>query len=83
MRTPYIPRTCLGCGLVTKPLHGYFLTIGPDPKGRGLLAIISDGTPQMGHDPVTVLSLTVVENEAAARTWFEEVKETRPWESRN
>lgn len=65
-----------------EPRHGYYLTTGPDPKGRGLIAVISDGTPQLGHDPVTVLDVEVVPDVEAARAWFSVAKITRPWEQR-
>jgi hypothetical protein len=67
---------------MTEPRFGYYLTTAPDPKGRGLMAVISDGTPQLGHDPVTILSVKVVPDVEAARVWFEQAKASRPWEQR-
>jgi len=61
--------------------HGLFLTYGETEDGRPL-AICSDGTPQLGHDPVTVLTIEVVGSLKEARRWFNNVKQTRPWETR-
>jgi hypothetical protein len=62
--------------------HGYYLTIGKTEDGR-TLAICSDGTPQRGHDGVTVLSLEVVASEPEARQWFKRVRKEKPWETRH
>lgn len=61
--------------------HGLFLTYGKTEDGRNL-AICSDGTPQLGHDPVTVLTVNIVKSFEQARRWFNHVKQTRPWETR-
>ena len=58
------------------------LTVGRDKKG-GLLAIISDGSPQLGDEEVTILSVKVVKNKKAAREWFKRMTVERPWEERN
>lgn len=60
----------------------YYLTTGPDPHGRGLLAICSLGTPQRGDETVTVCSLEVVKNMKEARKWFRRVIAEKPWETR-
>lgn len=61
--------------------YGLYLTIGRDSKGR-LLALCSDGSPQRGHDDAIILSVEVVENEAAADAWFMRMQLERPWETR-
>ena len=61
--------------------HGLYLTTGRTDDGR-LLAICSDGTPQLGHHPVTVLLLEVVKSVQEAREWFRRVRVERPWETR-
>lgn len=45
---------------------GLCMTVGGDEKGR-LVAVISDGSPQLGHDPVTVLTVEIVKNPDAAQ----------------
>lgn len=67
-----------------KPRHGYFLTVDKAPDGKGgLLAILTDGTPQKGHDPVTVLSLERVKSIREARRWFDKVMIEKPWVTRS
>lgn len=60
-----------------------YLTVDKNPKGDGLLAIMSEGQPQMGDEKCTVLTLEVVKDMEEARTWFERMKVERPWEERN
>lgn len=60
-----------------------YLTVGLDPRGRGLVAIVTMGQPQLGDENVNVLSLEIVKTEAEAKAWFEQVKIDRPWETRN
>lgn len=60
-----------------------YLTVGDDPKGRGLLAIVSRGHPQRGDAKCTVLTVEVVKNMKAAKAWFRRVKIEQPWELRN
>lgn len=60
-----------------------YLTVGDDPKGRGLLAIMSRGSPQRGDKNVTVLTLEVVKNMKEAKAWFRRMKIEQPWEIRN
>lgn len=62
--------------------HGLYLTCGKDGHGR-LIAICSDGSPQLGHEGVTVLTLEVVKSPKEARRWFERVRQERPWEARH
>lgn len=60
-----------------------YLTVGDNPKGIGLLAIISRGQPQLGDDHCTLLTLEVVKNMKAAKAWYRRMKIERPWEARN
>jgi len=59
-----------------------YLTVDKDPKGRGLLAIMTQGHPQFGDANCTVLTLEVVPNMKAAKLWFERMKIEKPWETR-
>ena len=61
--------------------YGLYLTTGRTDDGR-LLAICSDGTPQLGHKEIKVLTLEVVQSVKEARQWFRRVKIERPWETR-
>lgn len=67
--------------LIASLRHGLYLTIGKTEDGR-TLAVCSDGSPQFGHNPVTVLTLEVVASEREARDWFKRVRVERPWEIR-
>lgn len=60
-----------------------YLTVGDDPEGRGKLAIITIGQPQLGDERCTVLTLEIVKNMKAARAWYRRMKIERPWEARN
>jgi len=60
--------------------YGLVLTTGW-AKDR-LIAVITDGSPQMGHAEVTILDLKPVDDEEEANVWFEEMKILRPWEAR-
>lgn len=62
--------------------HGLYLTVGPGDR-NDLIAICSDGTPQRGHEDVTVLTLGRVKSMKEARAWFARVKKERPWETRH
>lgn len=66
-----------------KPKFGYFLTIGMDPKGRGLLATLSDGSPQYGHRPVKVLDLAILPSREACRDWMQCAINQQAWMSYN
>ena len=59
-----------------------YLTVDQDPKGRGLLAIITQGQPQFGDKEVIVLTLEVVPDLAAAEKWYEQMLVERPWVNR-
>jgi len=60
-----------------------YLTVGKNPKGGGLLAIISQGQPQEGAATCTVLDLEIVPNMKAAKRWYKQAMIERPWEPRN
>ena len=60
--------------------HGLYLTTGRDAQGR-LIAVCSDGTPQRGHSPVTILAVEVVQSVGDAVEWFASIKRSRPWEA--
>ncbi len=59
-----------------------YLTTGPNPKGPGLLAIMTRGQMQLGDRHVEVLTLEVVQTYEEARQWFRQMKIERPWETR-
>ena len=59
-----------------------YLTVAPRSDG-GLLAIISQGTPQRGDKTSTVLDVTSVATREEAKTWFDRMLIERPWEARN
>ncbi len=56
-----------------------YLTVDKDPKGRGLLAIVTQGSPQFGDKEVTVLTLEVVSDMDAAYKWYDRMLVERPW----
>ena len=60
-----------------------YLTTAPNPNGKGLLAIISQGQPQLGDVNVTVLTLEIVKNMKEVKSWYRRMKIERPWEARN
>lgn len=62
------------------------LTVGCEkrqPQNDGYIAVISDGSPQLGSETVTVLTVEVVKNMKQAKEWFRRMKIERPWEPRN
>ena len=58
--------------------HGYCLSVRPDPKGDGLLAMISDGIPNK-HRDITLLDVTRCRNKEQAEAWFERQVMLEPW----
>lgn len=60
-----------------------YLTVAPNPKGPGVLAVMSLGSPQKDDQNITVLTLEVLDDAAAARDWFERMKVEQPWIKRN
>jgi hypothetical protein len=59
-----------------------YLTCGADPKGRGILAVISEGHPQRGDGKIVVLSVEVCKNMKAAKKWYRRMMIEKPWEVR-
>ncbi len=68
--------------------HGYVLTEGETTTTDGRrvwLATISDGSPQLGHDEVTVLTLETFPIGTKRRVimdWYKRMKKEQPWETR-
>jgi hypothetical protein len=65
------------------PRHGYYLSMNRNPKGDGILAVITDGHPRMGHTPVEIMDMDVFKDEAAAKEWFEIRCHVLPYEDRH
>lgn len=65
---------------VHRETRSYYLTCGNDPKGRGILAIISLGSPQRGDEEVTVCDVEVFPSKKAAKKWYRRQMKARPWE---
>ena len=61
----------------------FYLTTCPAPKGEGLLAVISLGSPQRGDESVTVCTVEIVPNIKSAKRWYRRMMIERPWEQRN
>lgn len=64
---------------------GLYMSVGELEDGR-VLAVVSDGCLQLGHDPVTVLTLETFPEDTeleVIQEWFTKVKETRPWQKRS
>ena len=61
----------------------FYLTVGDNPKGKGLLAVVSLGSPQRGDEKVMVCTFEVVPNMKAAKKWYRRMLVERPWEMRN
>lgn len=72
---------------MTEVKHGLFLTTGevePSPGYKRILAVISDGSPQHGHEDVTVLTMetfSAITPYAIIQDWFERMKLEQPWEA--
>lgn len=66
---------------VHRDARSYYLTCGDDPKGRGILAIISLGSPQRGDTEVTLCDLEICPSMKAAKKWYRRQMKTKPWES--
>lgn len=68
------------------PKHGFCLTIGDNPSrkrpAKPLLAVVTDGSPQLGHKDVEVLTLETFDTCEQAREWYKEVIVTQPWMTR-
>lgn len=63
--------------------HRVYLTYGPNPKGKGLLAVISQGQPQFGDIQTIILNVEIVPNRKAAKVWYRKMLVERPWEVRS
>lgn len=62
----------------------YYLTTDDDPKGRGLIAIITLGSPQAGDEHCTVCTLEVgFATQKEAEAWFKRMLVEQPWNERN
>lgn len=66
---------------VERDTRSYYLTTGDDPKGRGIIAIISLGSPQRGDKEVTVCDVEVCKNVKQAKKWYRRQMQTKPWQS--
>lgn len=62
-----------------------FLTVAREkrqPQNDGYIAVISQGSPQLGSEQTTILTLQVVRNRKAAMAWYRRMIVERPWETR-
>lgn len=66
---------------VERDNRSYYLTCDNDPKGRGILAIISLGSPQFGDTEVAVCDIEICKNMKAAKKWYWRQMKTKPWET--
>lgn len=62
--------------------HLHYLSVGPDSKGRGLLAVISQGSLQKGDQDVLICDVKIVADMDEARAWYHQMMIERPWEQR-
>ena len=53
------------------------------PQNDGYVAVISEGSPQMGDKNITVLTVEVVKNMKEAKAWFKRMQIEQPWMERN
>lgn len=60
----------------------YYLTTSPNPKGPGLLCVISIGHPQRGDAEVVVCDVEICPNKKEAKRWYRKMLVERPWEPR-
>lgn len=66
---------------VERDTRSYYLTCDDDPKGRGILAIISLGSPQFGDKEVAVCDIEICKSMKAAKKWYRHQMKTKPWEA--
>jgi len=66
-----------------KPKYGFYLTMGPDPKGRGTIVVCSDGTTQLGHEGSKVMATEFVKDYTDGLAWYQRVCLEQPWNKRN
>jgi hypothetical protein len=52
------------------------------PQNDGYIAVISQGSPQVGDGNVVVLTVEVVKNRKEAKAWYRQQLIERPWEQR-
>ena len=62
--------------------HKIYMTVGKNPRGEGLVAVLTQGSPQRGDEHITVLTVTVVSSNAEAHVWYEKMLREKPWETR-
>jgi hypothetical protein len=60
-----------------------YLTVDSNPNGPGLIAVISQGSPQFGDEHVTVLDVELVRNMKAAKAWYRRRRIEQPWQPRS
>lgn len=61
-----------------------YLSVDKDPKGRGLLAVMTKGHPRYGDKNVIVLTIEVgFKNMKEAKRWYKKMLIEQPWELRN
>jgi hypothetical protein len=62
------------------PKHGYFLSVNPNPKGEGYMAVITDGHPQRGHTQIEILDMDIFKTRLEATKWFKRRCRELPWQ---
>jgi len=55
----------------------FYLTC--DKHQKGVLAVISLGSPQHGDTDIDILDVTICKNIKAAKKWYQRQMKTRPW----
>lgn len=63
--------------------NAYYLTTHPDPHGRGLVAVITLGSPQMGDATTTICAAEIVGDQEAAEAWLARMVVEKPWVERH
>lgn len=53
------------------------------PENDGYVAIISQGSPQLGDQETIVLDVEIVKNMKEAKAWFKRMKVEQPWIKRS
>ena len=61
----------------------YLSVLPSTPKGRELLAVMTQGSPQFGDKEVVVLTIEVVPDMNAANKWYDRMLIERPWVTRS
>jgi hypothetical protein len=65
---------------VERDTRNYYLTYDKNPKGKGILAIISLGSPQRGDAETTICDIEICKNVKAAKKWYARQMKTKPWQ---